>query len=214
MKRQTQEPIKEILDQIDKDDHQERIAYLESHIGLLSSLDDFDKYYCTYHYLNSLHAVERYDDLLDQIDEVIEFIFINDVNYIPARTYEHLLYLKTEALYETVNYEAALGIAKQLIGMHPHDKRYRKMLEKVYRSYFSFSSANIKLAALILIFSSSMISGVFWYMTRSGNEQTVSFAFAIVIAPSVLAIALLGGTHLYHYLKSVRKTDELIRSKS
>ena len=76
MERWTQEPIKEILDQIDKDDHQERIVYLEEHAYLLGTLDDYDRNYCTYHYIHSLHAVERYDEVLTMIDEVIEYVFL------------------------------------------------------------------------------------------------------------------------------------------
>ena len=150
MERWTQEPIKEILDQIDKDDHQERLIYLEEHANLLETLDDYDRYYCTYQYIHSLHAVERYDDLLAMIDEVIVYVFLNDVEFIPSRTYEHLLFIKTEAYYETLRYEEALDIGKQLLGMHPRDRRYRKMVEKSYRSYFSFKSTTVSYTHLTL----------------------------------------------------------------
>jgi len=213
MQRWTKEPVKEILDQIDKDDHEERILYLEEQSEVLASLDDHDRYYCTYHYIHSLHALERYDHLLRHIDRVIEYVFIHDVEYIPSRTYEHLLFIKTEALYETLQYESALDIGKQLLGMHPSDQRYRKMVEKTFRSFFSFKSATTKLAALVLIFSSSIISASFWYMTRQGEEQSMTFAFTIVVAPSLFAVLILGGARIYYYLKSIRQTEALVEKK-
>jgi|GEM_PF-2561918 len=213
MERWTQEPIKEILDQIDKDDHQERIIYLEEHANLLETLDDYDQYYCTYHYVHSLYALERYNELLTMIDDVIEYVFLHNVEFIPSRTYEHLLFIKTEAYYETLQYESALNIGKQLLGMHPRDRRYRKMVEKSYRSYFSFKSTTIKLVALILIFSSSIVSAALWYLSHRGQEESMTMAFSIVIAPSMLAVLLLGCTHLYHYINSIRKTDDLIELK-
>jgi len=214
MERWTQEPIKEILDQIDKEDHTERIVYLEEHANLLETLDDYDRYYCIYHYVHSLHALERYDDLLTMIDEVIEYVFLHNVEFIPSRTFEHLLYIKAEAYYETIQYESALDIGKQLLGMHPRDRRYRKMVEKSYRSYFSFKSTTVKLVALIMIFSSSIISAAFWYMTNREQEEFMTMAFSIVLAPSMLAVLLLGCSHFYHYIMSIRKTDELIELKA
>jgi len=41
----------------------------------------------------------------------------------------------------------------------------------------------------------------------------MTMAFSIVIAPSMLAVLLLGCTHLYHYINSIRKTDDLIELK-
>jgi len=213
MQRWTKEPVKEILDQIDKDDHEERILYLEEQATVLASLDDHDRFYCTYHYVHSLHALERYDDLLNSIDQVIEYVFIHDVEYIPSRTYEHLLFIETEALYESLQYESALDIGKQLLGMHPSDQRYRKMVEKTFRSFYNFKSATTKLAALILIFSSSIISAIFWYMTRQGDEQSMTFAFSIIVAPSLLAVLILGGAQMYHYFKSIKQTEALVELK-
>ena len=179
----------------------------------LETLDDYDRYYCTYQYIHSLHAVERYDDLLAMIDEVIVYVFLNDVEFIPSRTYEHLLFIKTEAYYETLRYEEALDIGKQLLGMHPRDRRYRKMVEKSYRSYFSFKSTMIKLIAMILIFSSSIVSAVIWFMSHRGQEESMTMAFSIVIAPSLLAVLLLSIAHLFHYIMSIRRTDQLIALK-
>ena len=213
MERWTQEPIKEILDQIDKDDHQERIVYLEEHAYLLGTLDDYDRNYCTYHYIHSLHAVERYDEVLTMIDEVIEYVFLYNMEFIPSRTYEHLLYIKTEAYYHTLQYESALEVGKQLLGMHPRDRRYRKMVEHSYRSYFSFKSTTIKLIALILIFSSSFVSAIIWYASHHGQEESMTMAFSIIIAPTMLALFLLGCSHLYNYIMSIKKTDELIEQK-
>ena len=135
------------------------------------------------------------------------------MEFIPSRTYEHLLYIKTEAYYHTLQYESALEVGKQLLGMHPRDRRYRKMVEHSYRSYFSFKSTTIKLIALILIFSSSFVSAIIWYASHHGQEESMTMAFSIIIAPTMLALFLLGCSHLYNYIMSIKKTDELIEQK-
>lgn len=213
MKSWTQEPVKQILDNIDRDDHEERIIYLEEHAAELLALDEYDRCYCTYQYVHSLHAVQRYEDLLRYIDEVIEFVFIHDIDFIPTRTYERLLCIKTEALYETLQYEESVDISKQLLGMHPEDKRYRKLLEKSYRSLYNMKSGYVRLAAMILIFSSSIVSAIFWLSTRSQVQASPSYIFLIIITPCFLAMTLMALSHFYYYLKSIQQTDKLIRTK-
>jgi len=64
-----------------------------------------------------------------------------------------------------------------------------------------------------LIFSSSIISAVFWFLNRHNAEQSISFSFYVVLAPCLLAILIIGGTHFANYIIGLRKTEVLINGK-
>jgi len=213
MKSWIKEPIKQLMDLIDRDDHHERIIFYEQKSAQIKILDDIDRYYCDYQYINSLYTVGRYDDLLAVIDPVIEFVFIHDVDFIPSRTYEQLLYIKTEALHETLRYDQALDIGKQLLGMHPSDSRYKKLVEKTYLSHLNFQASRIKIGVLALIFLASVFGAFYWMFGTSAEEQKMTSTFTIVLIPCILAVVILGCTHLVNYLISIRKTEQLISSK-
>jgi len=209
----TKEPILILFDQIGKEDHIERIMFYEENTEFIFALDESKQYYFTYHYIQSLYASEKYDNVLSEIDTVIEYVFLNNINYIVGRTYEGLLFLKAASLYEMLRYEEAINIGEQLVGMHPYDQRYRKFMERAYRAYYNFNSSGIRLTALILIFCSAIVSAIIWFINSNGEERTLTQSFLVVISPCILALSLLGGAHLFNYLKSIRSTDHLIETK-
>lgn len=123
------------------------------------------------------------------------------------------MFLKATSYYEMLRYEEAKHIGEQLVGMHPHDKRYRKFMERSYRAYYNFTSSVIRLTALILIFCSAIVSAIVWFINNKGAEQSLAQSFVVVISPCFLALALLGGAHFFNYLRSIRSTDRLIEMK-
>ncbi len=209
----TKEPILILFEQIEKEDHAERILFYEENTEFIFALDEPKQYYFTYHYIQSLFAVEKFDNVLSEIDAVIEYVFLHNVNYITGRTYEGLLFMKATSYYEMLRYEEAKHIGEQLVGMHPHDKRYRKFMERSYRAYYNFTSSAIRLTALILIFCSAIVSAIIWFINNRGVEQSLAQSFFVVISPCFLALALLGGAHLFNYFRSIRSTDQLVETK-
>ncbi len=209
----TKEPILILFDEIDRDDHGERIIFYEENTEVIFALDDDKLYYFNYHYLKSLFATEKYASVLTEIDDVIEYVFLNNINYIPNRTYEGLLYMKASASFEMYRYEEAINIGEQLVGMHPENLLYRKFIERAYRSYYNFTSSGIRLTALVLIFCSAIVSAIIWFINNNVQEGNLTQAFFVIMAPCLLALGLLGGAHFYNYLKSLHHTDLLVAKK-
>lgn len=209
----TKESILLSFDRIEKNDHLERIAFYEEHRKLIFSLEEEKQYYFAFHYIDSLFLSGKYALVLTEINPLIEFVFIYDINYLSKGTYEHLIYKKAQCHFEMLQYEDSIKVLEQLVGIHPDDQNYHRLLNKAYRASLNFNSASIRLTALILIFISAIICGILWFINHSGKESSLSDAFLIIMSPCFLAVGLLGGAHFINYLRSNQKTLRLIRTK-
>lgn len=209
----TKESILLTFDRIEKDDHQERIRFYEKHSQIIFGLAEEKQHYFTFHYIDSLFSSEKFDHVLNEIDALIEYVFIHNINYLPHRTYEYLLYLKASSFFRMLRYEECIKITEQLVGIQPNNKKYQTLLNQAYRGYFNFASSEVRLSALILIFVSAIISAIFWFVKFNNDQPSISDGFLIVISPCFLAITLLGGAYMYNFTRSNLKASKVIKEK-
>lgn len=209
----TKEPILKVFDEIESGDHVARVLFYEQNTRFIFALDELKQHYFTFHYIQSLFELGKFDHVLAEIDPLIEFVFLNEVFFLPAGTFEKLLYKKTVAYYKLVKYDEAILLGEQLIGMKPENWDYRQLMQRIYRAKLNFTSTNIRLTALILIFFSAIISATLWLITMSHQEATLIQSFFIIISPCLVALGLLGGAHIYNYLKAIKLTNLLVGQK-
>ncbi len=209
----TKEPILQIFDQIERNDHVERILFYEENTELIFTLEERKQHYFTFHYIRSLFELGKYEHVISEIDPIIEYVFLYNVNFLPTRTFEDLLLKKAYSLYQLVKYDEAIVLGEQLVGIHPEDLRFQEFLEKSYRSQLNFKSTGIRLTALILIFFSAIVSAILWLIYARGEDTSLIQSFFVIISPCMLALSILGGAHFYNYLKSIRMTAELVAQK-
>ena len=210
----TKEPIFKVFDEIEADDHVGRIQFYEQHTEFIFALEERKQHFFSFHYIQSLFELGKYEHVLAEIDPLIEYVFLQEVNYNGKYTFEDLLFKKAQTLFQLVKYDEAIAIGEQLIGIHSENKEFQHFLQKAYQSQLNFSSAGIRLIALILIFFSAIFSAIIWLITGTYKQSSLLLAFSIMVSPCVLALALLGAAHLRNYIKSVNMTKAFVEKKA
>jgi hypothetical protein len=205
--------IVQLYDEIEETDHRYRIRFYESNTSLIFSLDTSQQSYFTFYYICSLFELGKYEHVLAQIDELIEFVFLNNTNYRPVGTFEELLFKKASSLHNTLQFKESIAISVQLIGMHPHETLYQKLTESSYRSWHNWKSSGIRLLAIILIFGSSILSAIFWLLNASYIGHSLVYTFLVVVSPFLLALMILGGSYVLNYARSYWLVRELVLRK-
>jgi len=209
----TREHITRIFDDIEQNDHLQRVRFYESHTAMIFSLDDREQFYFSWQYMNSLYELGKHELILAEIDPIIEYVFLNDINYQPTGTFEELLFKKASCYYNILDYDKCIAISEQLIGIDPENKLYQALAMKAHRSAFNLKSSGVRLTAILLIFSSSIVSATTWLMSAKMENMSLLSTFLIVASPCVLALLILGGAHAFSYLRSIRQIQQLVQSK-
>jgi len=202
-----------MFEQIDHDDHLERIMFYEENTAFIFALEEEKQHYFTFHYIISLFESGKYENVLSEVDALIEYVFLNEVSYASANVYEDLLYKKAYSQYQLLKYEDAIHISEQLIGIDPRNERYIKLLRQSARAFFNFRSSGIRLTALILIFCSAIISAIVWFINTKEQDTTLAEAFVVIMSPCVLALAILGGAYLLSHIKASIRVNRLVEIK-
>lgn len=209
----TSDHIIQLYEEIEEADHSYRVRFYESNTALIFSLDESRQNYFAFYYVSSLFELGKYEHVLAEIDQLIEYVFLHNINYGPLGTFEELLFKKASALHNTLQFQNSISISEQLIGMHPHDRLYRKLTESSYRSWYNWKSSGVRLIAILLIFGSSIISAIFWLVNASYIGHSLLYTFMVVISPCLLALLILGGSYGLNYLRSYWHVRELVLKK-
>jgi len=209
----TSDHILQLYEEIEEADHSYRVRFYESNSTLIFSLDPTQQHYFTFHYICSLFELGKYEHVLAEIDGLIEFVFLNNINFRPVGTFEELLFKKASSLHNTLQFQESIAISEQLIGMHPHDDLYRKLAESSYWSMYNWKSSLIRLIAILLIFGSSIVSAIFWLLNASYMGHSLIYTFMIIVSPCLLALMILGGSYAINYGRSYWQVRELVQRK-
>ena len=206
----TKNSLLEIFEGIDKNDHHQRVMYFEENADLILSLEVGQRYFLNYQYLISLFEIGNYQVLLDQVDPIIEYVFLDNVTFSESSTYEHLLFLKAKSLFQLMRYEGAIDIVSQLVGISPSSQDYAAFHTRALRAKLNFKSSGVKLVAAILILFSAIGSGYYWMQSSQGQESSRGWMMALIWGPCALAIAILALSFLLNHKKSEARTKALI----
>lgn len=205
--------ILQLYESIEEADHSYRVRFYETNAQLILSLDQAQQAYFTFHYLCSLFELGKYELVLSEIDTLIEYVFLNNIEYRSSGTFEELLFKKASSLHNTMRYQESIDISLQLIGMQPQKRLYQQLAENSYLSFFNLQSSGIRLVTIILIFGSSIVSAIFWLLNASYLNHSLLYTFLIVISPCLLALLILGGSYGINYLRSFLIVQKLVALK-
>lgn len=187
----TKENIIDLYKRIDPQDYLEKISFYQDKAFIIFNLDKKNQYFFKYEYVQALFDLGRYDQVLSSIDDIIEFVFLNNVNYRPD-TYEHLVFLKTASLYDLQNYDRAVNLAEQLVGMSPDTKFYQRFLARAYYHQSLQKSYRWRNISMVIILISAVLSGIFLLY-----RDTASFQYLYQISIGLNAIVVLSLATFY-----------------
>lgn len=195
------------------DDHHERVLFYEKHSHEIFNLASEQQYYFTFHYVNALFELGRYTSILSEIDAVIEYTFINNIEYLKEGTYTHLLFVKAKSNAELMRYDEAIRICEQLIGIDLSKAEYHTFLEEIHYADLNYQATSLKFTVLVLIFTTSIFSTIYWFINYQGQATSNVNALMITISPCILAVGVLFGAHVLNKHKAKRRRSTFISNK-
>lgn len=206
-----QESILSNFEQLD--DHQERVLFYEKNSRDIFSLESEKQFYFTFHYIKALFQLGRYTTVLSKIDAVIEYTFINNVEYLKEGTFKHLLFVKAKSNAELMKFEEAIRISQQLVGIDVGNTKYHSFLEEIHYADLNYKATSLKFTVLVLIFTTSIFSTIYWFINYKGQAASNVHALMVTISPCILAVAVLSGAHLLNKHKARRKRASFVSVK-
>ncbi len=204
-----QNNIFKLYSQIEPNDYLRKIKFYEEKTNQIFQLEIEQQYFLKYEFVKALFDLGRYEKVLGEIDDLIEYVFLNKTNFSAGDNFEELVFIKGAAHYDLQKIDAALNIAQQLVSMKPHNSLYQQLLLKCYHSQLKEKFTNMRLSAILAILTSATISGI--VLLKNGLAQSPYINFSIGINILVLialvttyfVFSILAHLKLKQYVKSV-----------
>jgi tetratricopeptide (TPR) repeat protein len=191
----TKENIVDLYKMIDPQDYLQKVSFFRDKAPIICHLDQKHQYFFKYEYVQALFDLGRYEEVLTYIDDIIEYIFLNNIDY-RLNTYEHLIFLKTAAHYDLQHYDQAVCLAEQLVGMSPTTIFYQRFLERTYYHQSLHKSQRWRTICMVIILISAILSGVF-LMYR--DLVPFQYLYEISLGLNAVVILMLVVFYIKHY---------------
>ena len=185
--------------EIENNDFRNIVRFCEENDAVIQSLDDIEKNYYCYEYLMALFNLGRYNEVLAAIDSLIEFVFLEGVNYGPGNTFEWLIFKKSAALLNTRQTAQSLQFARDLVRMRPGNKDYRSLFSQTVKQDVSNRYKPARTAAIICILTAALISMFAWSLYQTVDPEEVKYLFGFSVSLNVLAIGILSWNYVKVY---------------
>ncbi len=198
--------------QIESNDFRSIVKLYEEHLADILIMEDSEKNYYTFEYLTALFNLGRYEKVLLLIDPLIEFVFLNNVNYHHGSegTYEWLIFKKSAALMNVMRFDEAERIAGQLVRMNPASEDYKGLYLSIHRQYLHQRANRFRGGVILLILSAAMLSMLAWSLKNTSGPNYVTNLFYISLALNISAVAVMGGHFGRVYWLSKKKLRQLL----
>lgn len=202
----TKENIIDLFLEIDDHDFLRKVSFYEERCSIIFQLEDKTQNYFRYEFIQALFDLGRYEKVLAEIDELIEYVFLNSVNYV-ERNYEHLVFLKAASYFGLQNIDKALLVSKQLVAINTDNSLFRELLTKILYHQFRTKTFVIRSFAILLVVTSAIICGIFLLKQNSPLAQE---AFNSAFGINLFVLILLGLLTMYNQLKAISELEKHI----
>ena len=172
---------------IEQDEYLLKVRFYEDNKPVIQSLEKDMYYLFKYEYVLSLFSLGYYSLFVEEVDPLIEYVFMHNVQYKKADTFEELLFFKAASLLNLKRYKDAKGITKQLVSINDQPLKYYALLFQCNLYDRISFLARYRLVAIVVILSSSVLFALRWIL---GPKMT-SIAQSVLQTFSILSISLI-----------------------
>lgn len=199
--------------EIEPNDYLQKIKFYEERSHQIFSLVDDQQYFLKFEFVKALFDLGRYEKVLIEIDDLIEYIFLNNVSYAHGDSFTELIFIKAAATYHTHDYDKSIDLSQQLIGIKPANKLYRELLKNGYHQKLKQKFTDLRLVAILIIIVSSIIGGVY-YLKFGISDDGYKWPLIMinVFALSSISITMLTFDLMARY-QMICTAKEIIRKK-
>jgi tetratricopeptide (TPR) repeat protein len=187
------EQIFEEYQDIEPNDYLEKIRFYEQRSEQIFSLDEEQQYFLKYEFVNALFDIGRYEKVLVEVDDLIEYVFLNNISYSQEDNFAELVFLKAASTYHMGDYDNAAHLSRQLIGLNPKDQVYGELHKNAIRQKLKQKYTDLRLVAIVLILSCAIFGGVY-YFKYGITENELNWSLILVNSIAILSLAITATT--------------------
>lgn len=204
--------IYHLFQEIDRSAYRNVIQFYEYHSGLIAHLSEAESLELNVVYLRSLFEISSYQNFLSNVDEVIEWVIINNVILFEGEDiYYEMLLKKASALYHVRRFDEAVSIASQLMKIDPENRSAAFLLRKIYLNNKPDYLKNAQGASIILFLTTSLLCAVELYMISYDFNAFQPTVEIFRIGSFICGFLILGLSQLYHYVKNQLVIERMIK---
>ena len=148
--------------EIEPNDYLQKIKFYEERSQQIFSLVDDQQYFLKFEFVKALFDLGRYSKVLVEIDDLIEYVFLNNVSYAHGDSFVELIFIKAAANYHTQDYDQSIDLCEQLISMKPANRLYKELLKNAFRQKLKQNFTDLRLVAILIIIITAIIGGVYY----------------------------------------------------
>ncbi len=208
----TKNSLIEIFRTIEPDDHLEKVTFLEQNSKHIAAMEVSEKTFFQFHYCLALFELGRYPEIMELIDPIIEYTFLNNISYGSDKDFHQLLRIKSISQFNLGRLQEAKSIAEQLVGMDTMEIEYQSLLEKIYRTQSMHMTKYRTIPLGLILFAAAASAGLAW-LNRTGNSASMVVFGLLVILPCLVALFFIIVNSILAHIKSSRRVEALVRSK-
>jgi hypothetical protein len=202
----TKENILDLFLQIEVHDNIRKIAFYEERFPIIFQLEENRQNYFKFEFVQSLFNLGRYEKVLLEIDSLIEYVFLEGINYV-EKTYEHLIFIKAASHFGLHDYTKAVSISEQLVYINSHDELHKKLLLNCYYERSKNRTATFRLSSIFLILLSAATCLIFILKKES---SIFSEAFKLSMSINIFVIVSITVILFYNQLRAYRDLSKYL----
>lgn len=208
-----QNHIFKLYSQIEPNDYLQKIKFYEEKTSQIFELEIEQQYFLKYEFVKALFDLGRYEKVLAEIDDLIEYIFLEKVSFSAGDNFEELVFLKSASLFDLGRVNDGLVIAEQLVSMKPSNSLYQQLMLKCYHHQLKEKFTGLRLVAILAILISATISGVI--LLKNGLEQNpfISFSLGINLVVLVALVTTYFSFSILAHFKLKRFVHSILEKK-
>ena len=193
--------------EIEPNDYLQKLKFYEELNEQIFSLQKDQQYFLKFEYVKALFDLGRYQKVLLEIDELIEYIFLHNLSFSDEDCFVHSIFIKAASTFHLSMYDKAIELSKQLVSMKPENRIYAELLRKCYYQKNEWSSIDLRLVAIMSILIIA-IAGAAYYLLN--NADTGKYLLMLLWINIVILITI-GILRLFFELLSRYQAQKTIR---
>ncbi len=196
--------------EIAPNDYLQKIRFYEEKSQYIFELVHDQQYFLKYEFVKALFDLGRYQKVLAEIDDLIEYVFLEGASFSNADNFEELVFVKAASTYHNGDTHQAQLYSQQLLTMKPNNKIYAELLRKCIHSKLKDKYTDLRLLTILSILSLAMIGGVVYFkygaLTAKHTDQLLHVYIGGLIVISVLlsTFTLIANHQTRQIIKSIK----------
>jgi len=198
--------------EIESNDHRQVIRYYEQFEDQIHHLD-FEEYYeIVLAYVDALFEIGAYQRHLLMVDVVIEHTILNNIQFRKGEDlYRSLLFKKAASLHNTLEYEKADYILRELIKIDPYDRDAILFLKRCLRKKHNAVTHHSRATSIFLIMIAALVIALEVLFIRPFYQiyaQTVEYSRITIFMMGLFALV---GGELYQRICVSREVNQFVQ---